>query len=48
MPILEPWIETYTGKTLHFLTPHEDEIDIEDIATALSNECRYGGHTSRY
>jgi hypothetical protein len=47
-PKLEPWIETYTGKHLHFLDPHVDEIDIEDIAHALSNECRFGGHTRSY
>lgn len=47
-PELEPWIETYSGKTLHFLDPKEDEIDIEDIAHALSNECRFGGHTNNY
>jgi hypothetical protein len=45
---LEPWIETYTGKKLHFLEPSVDEICIDDIAHALSNECRFGGHTSRY
>lgn len=45
---LEPWIETYTGKHLYFLEPSEDQIDIEDIATALSNECRFGGHTSSF
>lgn len=47
-PPLEPWIETYTGKKLHFLTPSPDEIDIEDIAHALANECRFGGHTSSF
>lgn len=46
--LLEPWIETYTGKQLHFLDPKPEEIDIEDIANALSNECRYGGHTSSF
>lgn len=45
---LEPWIETFTGKQLYFLDPQEDQIDIEDIATALSNECRFGGHTASF
>jgi hypothetical protein len=44
----EPWIETYTGKKLDFLDPKPEQIDIEDIATALSNECRFGGHTSNF
>lgn len=41
-----PWIETYTGKRFHFLAPTEEQIDIEDIAHALSNICRFGGHCS--
>jgi len=45
---LEPWIETYTGKKLYFLEPKPEQIDIEDIATALSNECRFGGHTKSF
>lgn len=39
-----PYIQTYTGKTFHFLDPQEDEIDIIDIAHALSNSCRFTGH----
>ena len=31
-----------TGK-YHFLDPSPDEIDIDTIATGLSNVCRYGG-----
>lgn len=46
--MLEPWIETYTGKQLYFLNPKEDQIDIEDIANALANECRFGGHTRSF
>jgi hypothetical protein len=38
------WIETWSGKAFHFLKPALDEIDIEDIATALGKQCRYGGH----
>lgn len=48
MTDLEPWIETYTGKYLHFLDPKSDEIDIEDIAHSLSKECRFGGHTREF
>lgn len=47
-PKLEPWIETYTGKVFHFLSPALEEIDIEDIAHSLANECRFGGHTSEF
>ena len=38
------WIETYTGRKFHFLAPRVEEIDIRDIAHALSLTCRYGGH----
>ena len=42
---MESWIETSTGKKYHFLDPQPDEIDIVDIAFALSNKCRFSGHT---
>jgi hypothetical protein len=43
-----PWIETVSGKHFHFLSPSPDEIDIHDIAYALSNLCRYTGHCSSF
>lgn len=43
---LGPWIETFTGKKFHFLNPQPEEICIEDIAHALSNICRFTGHSS--
>jgi hypothetical protein len=30
------------------LDPHEDDIDIEDIAHSLSMQCRFGGHTREF
>lgn len=42
------WIETFAGKRFHLLDPQPDEIDILDIAHALSNQCRYTGHTRRF
>lgn len=42
------WIETYTGRKFHLLDPQPDEIDIKDIAHALSNQCRYAGHTRTF
>lgn len=46
--MLEPWIETYTGKKVYFLNPSPDQIDIRDIAHSLSNQCRFSGHTKRF
>lgn len=42
------WLQTYTGIHYWPLDPRADEIDIEDIAHALANVCRYAGHTSRF
>lgn len=47
-PKIEPWIETVSGKHFHFLNPSDDEIDIEDIAYALANNCRFNGHCDRF
>ncbi|WP_298983383.1 phosphohydrolase [uncultured Roseibium sp.] len=42
------WIQTFTGKAFYPLEPFRSEIDIEDIAHALSNLCRYGGHSNEF
>jgi len=39
------WIQTHTGKRFYPLNPNPDDIDIIDIAAALSKTCRFGGHT---
>jgi uncharacterized protein len=38
------WIQTYTGVQFWPLDPQPEEIRIEDIAHALSMQCRFGGH----
>lgn len=43
-----PWISTYTGKRINPLAPDPDQICIEDIAHALSQLCRWTGHTRRF
>ena len=40
-------MQTYTGRAFHPLTATEGDVDIEDVAHALSMICRYGGH-ARY
>lgn len=39
------WILTYTGRRFFPLIPQAEDIDIRDIAHALSNQCRFTGHT---
>jgi len=41
-------ILTSTGKWFDVLNPDPDLIDLQDIAGALSNLCRYGGHCNRF
>lgn len=38
------WMQTYSGKKFYPLDPRPEDICLEDIAHALSNLCRYGGH----
>lgn len=42
------WITTYTGKVFRFDDPFHNEYDIEDIAHALSNICRFTGHVREF
>ncbi len=42
------FIKTFTGKEFYLLNPDPDSICIEDIAHALSNICRFGGHTTEF
>lgn len=41
-------IRTYTGKYVDIFNITPDDIDIEDIAHALSHQCRFGGHIKRF
>ena len=43
-----PWIQTFTGGAFYPFDPRPEEIHIVDIAHALSNLCRFAGHTSRF
>ena len=39
------WTQTYTGRQFWPMDPRPDEVHIADIAHALSQLCRYNGHT---
>jgi hypothetical protein len=41
-------ILTFSGKYVTPLNLQPSHVDIEDIAHALSNQCRYSGHVSRF
>lgn len=43
-----PWIHTYREKQFHFQDPRPEEIDVLDIANALSKQCRFAGHTNEF
>lgn len=42
------WITTFTGKLFYPLDPRPEEIDINDIIHALSNQCRFAGHCTKF
>lgn len=42
------WIQTFSGRKFHPLSPDPEQIVIEDIAHALSNLCRFAGHVRKF
>jgi len=42
------WMQTYTGRQFWPIDPRAEEVDINDIAHALSNMCRFGGHVKSF
>ncbi|XUA20687.1 HD family hydrolase [Citrobacter sp. OP27] len=42
------YIQTLSGKKFNYQTATADDIDIEDIATALSHICRFAGHVPNF
>lgn len=47
-PKVGDWIQTYSGRKFHLLSPRPEDICIVDIAHALSNQCRFAGHLKRF
>lgn len=43
-----PWIQTRKGRQFFVFDPRPDDFDIEEIAWALSMQCRYNGHTKQF
>lgn len=44
----EAYIETFTGRKFYPLAPVAEQVDIYDIAHALSYVCRYTGHSTHF
>lgn len=44
----DTWVQTYTGKRFYPLDPRVEDVDIQDIAHALSLKCRYTGHCREF
>ena len=42
------WMQTYSGRSFWPLDPHPEDVDIEDIAHALSQICRFTGHCENF
>lgn len=42
------FIQTLSGKHFDYLNAQTDDVDIDDIATALSNICRFAGHLPEF
>lgn len=42
------WMQTWSGKRFYPLDPRPEDFDIEDIARALANVCRFGGHCKSF
>lgn len=42
------WISLLSGARFNYNRPEESDVTIEDIASALSNVCRFSGHLPRF
>lgn len=45
---MSSWILTYTNRQFDVLNPRVEDVDIRDIARALSHACRFAGHVDSF
>jgi hypothetical protein len=43
-----PWILTASGRVISLRDPHPSDVEIKDLAHALSRLCRFGGHAREH
>ena len=48
MKLDDHWISLLSGGKFNYNKPEESDVTIEDIASALSNVCRFSGHLPRF
>jgi len=46
--LVETWIQTHSGRRFNPTNPNPNSIVIQDIAHALSMQCRFSGHCSEF
>src|SRR5919108_4617314 len=44
-PAPGPYLQTVSGRRVNPFDPDPDQLDAGDIARALANQCRFGGHS---
>lgn len=47
-PRIGDWMQTHSGRAYWPMDPRHEDVDIADIAHALSMICRFGGHVLRF
>lgn len=45
---LSGYIQTFSGGKINPISPVPEDVNLDDIAAALSKMCRYAGHCSRF
>ena len=43
-----PYIETWSGRKFHPWAGNPDEVNLDDIAHAISLQCRFNGHVNHF
>ncbi|MGN6369546.1 MAG: phosphohydrolase [Phycisphaerae bacterium] len=46
--MMQGWIQTFTGRKFFPRSPRPQDVDIRDIAHALSLKCRFNGHCKTF